>query len=100
MTSLLLAATLLCPVSMPAGGYTVGITAKYLHEAPGGGQYEFNGLELYTTPVPVETHIVAEGHPWYVSVSKDGVLLGQCSAGPAIMVDGFEMGTTGEWSRP
>jgi len=101
MTSIFLAATLLCPISIPPGYNSVKVIAKYSHEFPAGREY------VYRTTVPavgaLDTTITAEGHPWHVAayasnaasdVSKQ---IANCSSGDAIHIDGFESGDTRFW---
>ena len=95
MTSLLLAATLLCPLQLPHTINTVEITAKYYHEMPPGQQYVYHGQETAIGPGMVT--IAAEGHPWHVTATIDGVQRANCSGQDAIMISGFESGDLRDW---
>ena len=96
MISLLLAATLLCPITVPDGRHSIDITAKYLHTVPDGTQYVYQKIQRIWGPVT--GHVVAEGHPWYVEASINGVTIGECFGQGVVFIDGFESGDTGAWS--
>ena len=97
MITLLLAATLLCPITLPPGVNTVEITAKYYHEEPPGEDYTYEKSHIVLHSG--SGFVAAEGHPWHVTATVGGLQVANCSSGDAIFIDGLESGDTRYWSK-
>ena len=95
MISLLLCATLLCPITLPPGLNTVEITAKYYHEQPPGSVYTYETSQIVLGPA--SGFVAAEGHPWHVTAMVEGLQVTNCSSGDAIFIDSFESGDMRYW---
>lgn len=96
MIHLLLAASVICSGMIPTGIHNVDIVAKYQHEATDSSHYVYYGSDICVGPG--EVTVAAEGWPYYVEASIQGVPVAKCSYDPAILIDGFNDGTTGAWS--
>lgn len=94
ITTILLAAVLSCPVTVPPGEVTAMVF--YEHEYPAGTLWT-----VETTSVgPGEADIQVEGYPVAVEWWQNGKMLKRCGTRPSrIMWNGFESGTTEAWSR-
>ena len=96
MIHLLLAASVICSGMIPPGRHDVSVVVRYQHEYPAGSQYVYYKYETVLGPSFID--IGAEGWPYYVEASIQGVPVAKCSYDPAILIDGFNDGTTGAWS--
>ena len=94
MISFLLAATVICTGYAPPGLHTFDIVAKYQHEYPAGSLYVYHGSRM---TMGGDVEVTAEGWPYYVEASIQGVPVATCSYDPAIFIDGFESGDTRYW---
>ena len=95
MTSLLLYATLLCPIEIPLPNTSVRVTAEYYHEYPQGEDYtyEMSQVMLHSGSGFIE----CEGHPWHVTASINGIQVANCAGQDAIFIDGFESSDARFW---
>ena len=101
MISILLFATLLCPIQIPAGVNRIDVVASYSHEFPAGREYVFRGSSYHAGPA--DGVITSEGQPWHVAayaINTDmdtPIQVANCSSRDAIHIDGFESGDTRFW---
>jgi len=74
----------------------VKLEVYYPHEWPAGELYHVTKRKTAATPGVAECS--AEGHPIGVRWTVNGEVVRECGKFP-IFSDGFEDGTTSEWSR-